>query len=225
MTVAFFQMVNLHTHKSKELKIVFKSKIIEWYFFLFFEFALIPKTWLTLPVLQRSNMAPAPGSLISICCYEYHELIVFMLMTVGIILFVVSLQEGFYSYQFRMLGWTLLSALLIIAGCSGLLLSLWMCRMWFFYSVCCVTARNLVDHLVGQYFPLKTGMSMLKPEATFEGFIAGIFASFSFLAVVSILSITSFFRISTSCVVSLSNQSSDLGTYLFVYLFSRSNTL
>ena len=98
MTVAFSQMVSLHRHKGKELKIVFKSKIIEWYFFFCFEFALIPKTWLTLSVLQRSGMAPAPGSLISICCYEYHELIVFMMMTIGIILFVVSLQEGFYAY-------------------------------------------------------------------------------------------------------------------------------
>ena len=51
MTVAFAQMVSLHRHKGKEVKIVFKSWIIEWYFFFCFEFALIPKTWLTLSVL------------------------------------------------------------------------------------------------------------------------------------------------------------------------------
>ena len=130
-------------------------------------------------------MAPAPGSFLSICCYEYHELIVFMMVTVGIILFVVSLQEGFYAYQFRMLGWTLASALIIISGCSGLLLSLWKCRMWFFYTVCCITARNLIDHLVGSCSPLKIRMLMLKPEATLEGFIAGIIASFAFFAIVS----------------------------------------
>ena len=84
-----------------------------------------------------------------------------------------------------MLGWTLLSAFLIIAGCSGLLLSLWMCRMWFFYAVCCVTMRNLIDHFVCNWSPLKTRMMMLKPEATVEGFIAGICASFAFYAIVS----------------------------------------
>ena len=130
-------------------------------------------------------MAPAPGSFLSICCYEYHELIVFMMMTIGIILFVISLQEGFYAYQFRMLGWTLLSAFLIISGCSGMLMSLWMCRMWFFYAVCCVTTRNLIDHFVCTWFPMRTHMSKLKPEATVEGFIAGIVASFGFYVAVS----------------------------------------
>ena len=138
-------------------------------------------------------MAPAPGSFLSICFYEHHELIVFMMMTIGIILFVVSLQEGFYAYQFRMLGWTLLSAFLIIAGCSGMLMSLWMCRMWFFYAVCCVTTRNLIDHFVCTWFPMRTHMSKLKPEATVEGFIAGIVASFGFYVAVSVKHIYHFY--------------------------------
>lgn len=144
---------------------------------------LIPKTWLTLANLHRSGLAPAPGSFISIFCYEYHSLVTFMLLTFGIILFVVSLQENFYGYQFKMLGWTLLSSMLIIAGCSGLLLSLWMCRMWFFYSICCITAHNVVDYLVSEYFPMKTPMLMLKPQATIEGFIAGVIACFIFFAI------------------------------------------
>ena len=57
--------------------------------------------------------------------------------------------------------------------------------MWFFYSVCCVTMRNLIDHFICTWFPLRTHMSKLKPEATVEGFIAGIFASFAFYAAVS----------------------------------------
>ena len=85
-----------------------------------------------------------------------------------------------------MLGWTLLSAFLIIAGCSGMLMSLWMCRMWFFYAVCCVTTRNLIDHFVCTWFPMRTHMSKLKPEATVEGFIAGIVASFGFYVAVSV---------------------------------------
>ena len=180
MTVAFYEMVKLQSQKDKEAKIVIKSKLTEWYFFACFNFIIIPKTWLTLAVLKHSDMAPEPGSFLSILLYEYHNFISFCLMTLGMMLFVVSLQEGFYSYQFKMLGWTLLSSLLIVGGCSGLLLSLWKCRMWFFYTVMCISIHNAIDHLVSQNFPWKTPMLYLKPEATLQGFIGGAMGCFAF---------------------------------------------
>ena len=183
-------MVKLQRIRDKESKIVIKSKIIEWYFFFCFQLFLIPKTWLTMPILQKSGLAPEPGSLIHLLCFEYHDLTVFILLTIGQILFVISLQEGFYSYQFRMLGWTILSALLIIIGCNGLLLSLWKCRVWFFYAICCITVHNAADYLACLYFPLKTPIMMLKPEATFEGFTMGVIASFLFFTVVSLQLLT-----------------------------------
>ena len=84
-----------------------------------------------------------------------------------------------------MLGWTLLSALLIGGGCTGLLLSLWRCRMWFFYAVLCITVHNAFDFIVCRYFPIKTRMLMLKPEATFEGYAAGVLGCFLLFTVVS----------------------------------------
>mmetsp|Transcript_42220 Transcript_42220/g.55622 ORF Transcript_42220/g.55622 Transcript_42220/m.55622 type:complete len:238 (-) Transcript_42220:517-1230(-) len=184
MTVAFSEMVKLQRMHQNEVKIVINSRIIEWYFFACFQLLLIPKTWLTLPILQKSGLAPEPGSFIHAFCYEYHSLAVFMLLTFGVILFVVSLQEGFYSYQFRMLGWTLLCAILIISGCQGLLLALWKCRIWFFYTVSCVTVHNAIDYLTCHFFPLRTPMLMLKPEATFEGFTAGAISCFLFFSIV-----------------------------------------
>ena len=91
-------MVKLQRMKDKEAKIVLNSKIIEWYFFACFQLMLVPSTWLTLPLLSKSGLAPEPGSILHAICYEYHSLAVFMLLTLGVILFVVSLQEGFYSY-------------------------------------------------------------------------------------------------------------------------------
>ena len=185
MTVAFSEMVKLQRIKDKEAKIVLNSKITEWYFFICFQLMLIPKTWLTLPVLHKSGLAPEPGSFLHSFCYEYHSLVVFTMLTLGVILFVVSLQEGFYSYQFRMLGWTLLCAILIISGTQGMLLGLWKCRMWFFYTICCVVVHNAVDYLMCHFFPLRTPMLMLKPEATFEGFTAGAISCFLFFTLVS----------------------------------------
>ena len=85
-----------------------------------------------------------------------------------------------------MFGWTLLCALLIISGCQGLLLGLWKCRIWFFYTICCVVVHNAVDYLVCHFLPLRTPMLMLKPEATFEGFTAGAISCFLFFTLVSI---------------------------------------
>ena len=51
MTVAFSEMVKLQRMREKEDKIVINSKITEWYFFACFQLMLIPKTWLTMPVL------------------------------------------------------------------------------------------------------------------------------------------------------------------------------
>ena len=59
---------------------------------------LIPRTWLTMPMLEKSGMAPEVGSLVHSFFYQNNSLTVFMLLTLGIILFVVSLQEGYYSY-------------------------------------------------------------------------------------------------------------------------------
>ena len=84
-----------------------------------------------------------------------------------------------------MLGWTVASALLLITGSTGLLLSLWKCRIWFFYAICCITVHNAFDYIVCHYFPLKTPIMMLKPEATFEGFTAGVIACFCFFTLVS----------------------------------------
>ena len=173
---------------------------MEWYFFFCFQLMLIPKTWLTLPMLKKSGLAPEAGSMLYMLCYEYHGLTVFCLLTLGIILFVVSLQEGFYSYQFKMLGWTITSALLIITGCSGLLLSLWKCRIWFIYAICCITAHNAFDYLACHYLPFKTPIMMLKPEATFEGFTIGVIACFLFFTVVS-------YSLTQSLLVSLTRTS------------------
>lgn len=101
-----------------------------------------------------------------------------MFLTLGGIGFVLSLQEGFYAYQFKRLGWTLISTVVVVGGGSGMLIALWGNRLWFFYAVSCVTIHNAVDRFFQTFFPLKTPMLMLKPEATIESFIAGSIACF-----------------------------------------------
>jgi hypothetical protein len=101
------------------------------------------------------------------------------------IIFVVSLQKGFYGYQFRQLGWTLLSAFAIVAGITGLVVAVWKCRLWMIFAVLCITAHNASDYIVNKYSPLRTPMLNLKPDATMEGFAMGVLTSFMFFTIVS----------------------------------------
>jgi len=117
--------------------------------------------------------------------FQYHSMIVFCLLTIHMIIFVVSLQKGFYGYQFRQLGWTLLSAVAIITGVTGLIVALWKCRLWLIFAVLTITAHNAFDYLVNKYSPVRTPMLNLKPDATMEGFAVGVLVSFIFFTVTS----------------------------------------
>ena len=186
MTVAFAEMMRLQADKAKEEKIQIKTRYVEWYFYVALQFCIAPRTWLDYPLLQRSDLAPESGSLPYKLLYQYHSLASFVLLTFGLILFVVSLQEGFYPYQFKRLGWTLLSAFCIVVGCTGLVVALWRNRLWFFFAVTCISVHNGVDYVFCRYFPRRSPVLLLKPEATIEGFAAGSVACFAYFFIVRI---------------------------------------
>ena len=91
-----------------------------------------------------------------------------------------------------MLGWTLVSSLSLVLCMSGLLQSLAKCRLWFFYAVSCIAFHNAIDYVICHYWPTKTGLSFLKPEATLEGFVISAVACFLLYATVSELLVVKF---------------------------------
>ena len=91
MTVAFSEMMTLIANQDKESKIVIKTGYVEWYFYFIVQFSLIPKTWLTYALLARSGIELPKESLLNLVLFEYHNLALFSLWTVGLLLFVVSL--------------------------------------------------------------------------------------------------------------------------------------
>lgn len=99
MIYAFNEMMSLRARKEKESHIQIKSFWIEWYFFLTFNFFIMGKTWMTPQLLQSSGIGTESYSFTHVVLIKYHSLVSFMAFTIGIIFFVISLQEGFYSYQ------------------------------------------------------------------------------------------------------------------------------
>ena len=97
---------------------------------------------------------------------DNHTTISFFMFTIGLILFVVSLQEDYYSYQVKRLGQSFASILIIVAAFHGYLTGLWKCRIWFCFPLATVALRNGIEYLVEKYCPYRTPIYDLKPQAT-----------------------------------------------------------
>lgn len=95
------------------------------------------------------------------------------------IFFVLSLEEGFYAYQFRQMGWSILSLMVIVGSGHGLLLSLWKVRIWFIYTVVCLYLRDVVDFLVAKFIG-GPPIHHLSPKSSILGFIVGGLCAFGF---------------------------------------------
>ena len=132
---------------------------------------------------EKSGLAPENGTLLYEVLFVQNNLVSFIFFTASIMFFVVSLQEGFYNYQFKRLGWSLLSSFIIVFGSSGLIVALWSNRLWFFFATSSIVLHNVIDYMVSRFFPIKSPILMLKPEATLEGFLAGSVACFGYLFV------------------------------------------
>ena len=99
MTIAFYEMIQVQTRQEKEDRILIKTKWIEWYYFFCIQYYMIPKTWLTSELLHNSQIV-LPQFIYDIL-FRYHSFYTFCLLAGGMILFVLSLEEGFYAYQFK----------------------------------------------------------------------------------------------------------------------------
>jgi len=57
---------------------------------------MVPKTWLTQELLASSHIFLP--TLIDDALFKYHSFYTFLFLAGGMILFVLSLEEGFYAY-------------------------------------------------------------------------------------------------------------------------------
>jgi hypothetical protein len=139
---------------------------------------MLSKTWLTEELLSNSGIE-LPWILHQIV-FTYNAFFAFGVFAFGLIFFVLSLEEGFYSYQFKQIGWSLVNMIVIVSAGHGHLSGMWRLRLWFVYTWLCLALRDLVDNIFSRYFPLKSPLHVLSPKATKLGYITGAVAAFIF---------------------------------------------
>jgi phosphatidate cytidylyltransferase len=87
------EIVSLRRRKEKDEKIIFSW--LDWYFFFVFAFFVLPKLFLRRILVEDTF---SQGTIIYSILYDYHNLICFNLFSLGIVLFVWSLERGSYRY-------------------------------------------------------------------------------------------------------------------------------
>lgn len=177
MTIAFYEMICVQRNEEKETVIQIKTVWVEMWFYAAAQFYLVSKTWLTQDLLTKSHIFLP--SLLDDMLFKFHSFYTFCFLAGGMILFVLSLEEGFYAYQFKQLGWTLLNLLFICTAGHGHLIGLWRLRLWFVYTVVLLSLRDSVDRVVSRFVP-SPPLHPLSPKATVLGYLTGIIAVFAF---------------------------------------------
>lgn len=92
-------------------------------------------------------------------------------MTAALILFTMSLQEGFYAYQLRHASFTAFSALLCSVACQGFLIALWHSRLWFVWACIMIFLQGTVDSVVSGYGPFTAPIKSISPSNTIFGYL------------------------------------------------------
>jgi phosphatidate cytidylyltransferase len=112
--------------------------------------------------------------------FKYHSFYTFCLLASGMILFVLSLQEGHYAYQFKQLGWSMLNLTVIVTAGHGHLVGLWKLRLWFVYTISCMCLRDMVDNIVSNFLPIGLPLHSLSPKSSVLGYIIGGVCAFAY---------------------------------------------
>lgn len=178
MTVAYYEMIKVQTRQTKEENLSIKTKWVEWYFYGCIQFYMVSRTWLTKEIL--SNTEIYLPKILDEMLFKYHSFYTFCLLASGMIFFVLSLEEGFYAYQFKQMGWSILNLMVIVGSGHGLLIALWKMRMWFVYTLLCMCFRDTIDHLVSNYVKVGPPMHTLSPKSSLLGYIIGGASAFVF---------------------------------------------
>ena len=169
MILLFRELLNLKRDANREEPIPNFYKL-NWYFFMLTLFFLIPRF---LPAETKNQLFSDPtlGLL-----HFYSPLSLFIAFMGGILMFVLSLRQGMYRYQFKLIAWTIVTLLFVICQLSSLIYNIYSGIFWFLFPSLCVVGNDTFAYLFG-FFLGRTPLIKLSPKKTWEGFIGGGFGT------------------------------------------------
>lgn len=109
-----------------------------------------------------------------------HSLMIsFLMYSVGVVGFVLSLRKGLYKYQFGMFAWCHVCIMVVVFQVSFLIVNLFSGMIWFMLPAMLIISNDMWAYFFG-FFWGKTPLIKLSPKKTWEGFLGAFFATIIF---------------------------------------------
>ena len=110
----------------------------------------------------------------------------YLLYTLAIVAFVLSLQEGQYHYQFRLLAWGQTTLALVVVPAFAHIHNLYRGMIWFLMPVSFVVCNDIMAMVCGTFLPGgRRRLIAVSPNKTWEGFCGGAVFTLVFAALLS----------------------------------------
>lgn len=114
----------------------------------------------------------------------YHNIICCILALSTFVAFVFSLKQGYLKYQFRLFGWILMAAALVIVPSWHLVHNCIEGIFWYLVPALLIIVNDIFAYIFGYFFG-KNPLIALSPKKTWEGYIGGAFSTFFFAFVLT----------------------------------------
>jgi len=115
-----------------------------------------------------------------------------MLLLISLVMFTLSLEKGQYKYQFKKLGWQIISILLPISASLFFGYYVYKGYFWMIITNGSVMINDIMAFVFGKTMG-KTPLIKLSPNKTVEGFIGGGISTILFAIYVSSISRLTYF--------------------------------
>lgn len=181
----YFELIQIQRVERKDNKLGLQT-IVDWYAPLAFCFYLIPHTLIRRIQIDNDSVTDFKTAtpLLYNVMFKHHTLISGMLLILGLVLFTLSLEKGYYRYQFKRLGWQIVCTLVTIP--AGLFFGFYVFKgyFWVLMTNGSVMINDIMAYIFGKTFG-RTKLIQLSPNKTVEGFIGGAFSTMLFAIYVS----------------------------------------
>jgi phosphatidate cytidylyltransferase len=97
----------------------------------------------------------------------YHSFISFALYMTGVVMFVLSLETGYYKYQFEMFAWVQLTLFLIVVQSTVIVVNMFSGLIWFILPALLIISNDTWAYIFGFFFG-RTPLISLSPKKTWS---------------------------------------------------------
>lgn len=112
--------------------------------------------------------------------YAHHNLLSFLLYCIGFVGFVLTLQKGYYRFQFSQFGWTHLTLIIFTSASYFTCVNILEGLIWFLLPVFIIICNDCTAYIFGFFFG-KTPLISLSPKKTWEGFLGAFVSTLVFV--------------------------------------------